>query len=86
MRTKPHFSIYRSGIRPGTLKGEYCHPSKTIGMRVHFWPLLIGALVLTWGIVTIVGQIWGIKFEISWWAVLAVILGLWILSHAVKKI
>ena len=55
-------------------------------MRVHFWPLLIGALVLTWGIVTIVGQIWGIKFEISWWAVLAVILGLWILSHAVKKI
>jgi len=54
-------------------------------MRLHFWPLLIGALVLVWGIVTILGQIWGIKFEISWWAVLAVILGLWIISHAVKR-
>jgi len=54
-------------------------------MRIQFWPLLIGALVLIWGIVTIVGQIWGIKFQISWWAVLAVILGLWILSHAIKK-
>jgi len=54
-------------------------------MRVHFWPLLIGVLVLVWGIVTIVGQIWGIKFQISWRAVLAVILGLWILSHAIKK-
>jgi uncharacterized membrane protein len=54
-------------------------------MRVHFWPLLIGALVLVWGIVTIAGQVWGIKFDISWWAVLAVILGLWILSHAIKR-
>jgi len=54
-------------------------------MRIQFWPLLIGALVLIWGIVTIVGQILGIKFQISWWAVLAVILGLWILSHAIKK-
>ena len=54
-------------------------------MQVHFWPLLIGALVLIWGIVTILGQVLGIKFEISWWAILAIIVGIWILSHAIKK-
>ena len=54
-------------------------------MRLHFWPLIIGALVLVWGIVTILGQVLGITFQISWWAVLAIIIGLWILSHAIKK-
>jgi hypothetical protein len=54
-------------------------------MRVHFWPLLIGVLVLVWGIVTLAGQVWGMKFDISWWAVIAVIIGLYILSHAIRK-
>jgi uncharacterized membrane protein len=54
-------------------------------LKVHFWPLLIGALVLVWGIATITGQILGISFDISWWAIIAVILGLWILSHAIHR-
>ena len=54
-------------------------------MQFHFWPLLIGALIVIWGIVTIVSQILGIKLDISWWAVLAIIIGLWILSHAIKR-
>ena len=54
-------------------------------MRFHFWPLLIGALVLFWGVVTLVGQVFGIKFDISWWAIVAIIIGVWILSHAVHK-
>ncbi len=54
-------------------------------MKVSFWPLLIGALVLIWGVVTLMGQILGIKFDISWWAMIAIIIGLWILSHAVRR-
>jgi hypothetical protein len=54
-------------------------------MRVHFWPLLIGVLVLVWGIATLAGQVLDIKFDISWWAVIAVIIGLYILSHAIRK-
>jgi len=54
-------------------------------MRVSFWPLLIGALVLVWGVATIVGQLLGIKFDVSWWAIVAIIIGLWILSHAVRR-
>jgi len=54
-------------------------------MRVHFWPLLIGGLVLVWGLATIVGQLLGIRFDVSWWAVIAVIIGLWILSRAIHK-
>jgi len=54
-------------------------------MQVHFWPLLIGVLIVVWGVVTIVGQLLGINFQISWWAVLAIILGLWVLSHAIKR-
>jgi hypothetical protein len=54
-------------------------------MHIHFWPLLIGGLVLVWGVVTIVGPLLGITFQLSWWAVLAVIIGIWILSHAIKK-
>ncbi len=56
-----------------------------IYLRIHFWPLLIGALVLVWGIATITGQILGIRFDISWWAIIAVIIGLWILSHAIHS-
>lgn len=55
-------------------------------MRFHFWPLLIGVLVLTWGIATLAGQVLGIKFDISWWAIVAIIIGLYILSHAVRKV
>jgi hypothetical protein len=54
-------------------------------MRFHFWPLLIGALVLIRGVVTLAGQILGIRFDISWWAVIAIIIGLWILSHAIRR-
>ncbi|MGD0176754.1 MAG: hypothetical protein ABSC50_08035 [Candidatus Bathyarchaeia archaeon] len=56
-----------------------------IRMRIHFWPLLIGALVLIWGITTLATEVLGIKIPISWWAVVAVIVGLWILSHAIRK-
>ncbi|MGD0690397.1 MAG: hypothetical protein ABSA50_11615 [Candidatus Bathyarchaeia archaeon] len=56
-----------------------------IQMRVHFWPLLIGALVLIWGIATLASQVLGIKLPISWWAVVAIIIGLWILSHAIRR-
>jgi len=56
-----------------------------IQMRVHFWPLLIGALVLIWVIATLASQVLGIKLPISWWAVVAIIIGLWILSHAIRR-
>jgi hypothetical protein len=54
-------------------------------MRFHFWPLLIGVLVLIWGILTLAGQFLGIKFDISWWAIIAIVFGIWILSRAVRK-
>jgi hypothetical protein len=54
-------------------------------MRFQFWPLLIGVLVLIWGIATLAGQVFGIKFDISWWAVIAIIIGLWMLSHAIHR-
>lgn len=46
---------------------------------------MIGILVLIWGIVTLAGKVLGITFDISWWAVVAIIIGVWILSHAVRK-
>ena len=55
-------------------------------MRVHFWPLLIGVLVLIWGIVTLLGELFNIHLPVSWWALVAIIIGIWILSHAVRKI
>lgn len=63
----------------------YFNGLHVIQMRVHFWPLLIGALVLIWGIITLAGQILGIEFDISWWAIVAIIIGVWILSHAIRK-
>jgi hypothetical protein len=54
-------------------------------MRFSFWPLLIGALVLTWGIVTLVTQALGIDLPISWWAIVAIIVGVWILSRAAHR-
>lgn len=54
-------------------------------MRFHFWPLLIGVLILIWGAATLAGQVLGIKFDISWWAVIAIIVGLYMLSHAMRK-
>jgi len=54
-------------------------------LKIHFWPLLIGCLVLLWGIVTIAGELFGYEFTISWWAIIAVIIGIWILSHAIRR-
>jgi len=54
-------------------------------MKINFWPLLIGVLVVIWGVATIAGQVLGIKLDISWWAIVAIIIGLWILSHAVHR-
>ena len=56
-----------------------------IEMRFHFWPLLIGILVLIWGIVTLATQFLGIKFPISWWAIVAIVVGIWILSRAFHR-
>lgn len=55
-----------------------------VQMRIHFWPLLIGALILIWGIATLATQVLGIRIPISWWAIVAIIVGLWILSHAIR--
>lgn len=55
-------------------------------MRFHFWPLLIGALVLIWGMVTLLGELFHINLPISWWALVAIIIGVWILSHAVRRV
>jgi hypothetical protein len=55
-------------------------------MRFHFWPLLIGALVLIWGVVTLVSELFKIQLPISWWALVAIIIGIWILSHAMRKV
>jgi len=54
-------------------------------LRVHFWPLLIGVLVLIWGIVTLLGELLNIHLPVSWWALVAIIIGVWILSHAVRR-
>jgi hypothetical protein len=54
-------------------------------MRFSFWPLLVGALILIWGIVTLVTQVLGINLPISWWAIVAIIVGVWILSRAVHR-
>ena len=54
-------------------------------MRVRFWPLLIGVLVIIWGVATIAAEILHIRLEISWWAIMAIILGLWILTHSFQR-
>jgi hypothetical protein len=63
----------------------YFRGHNMIRMQIHFWPLLIGALILIWGITTLVAQALGITIPISWWAVVAIIAGLWILSHAIRR-
>jgi glycosyltransferase involved in cell wall biosynthesis len=60
-------------------------PRNVVEMRFHFWPLLIGALVLVWGLVTLFSQLLGITLPISWWAIVAIIIGVWILSHAIRR-
>jgi hypothetical protein len=63
----------------------YFRGQNVIKMKIHFWPLLIGALILIWGITTLSAQLLGITIPISWWAIVAIIAGLWILSHAIRK-
>jgi hypothetical protein len=46
-----------------------------------FRPRFIAAAVVVWGVVTLVGELLGVKFNIYWFAILSVLLGLWVLSH-----
>jgi hypothetical protein len=53
--------------------------------RFRFWPFLFGVLVLVWGTATLVSRLLGIAIDISWWAVFAIVVGVWFLTYAIRK-
>lgn len=69
----------------GSLNAKFRFSHVVVEMRFHFWPLLVGALVLIWGIVTLLGEVFNIHLPVSWWAIVAIIVGIWILSRAVRS-
>lgn len=54
-------------------------------MRISFWALLIGGLLLIFGIVGVANELFQMNINIPWWPIVALILAIWILSNAFKK-
>ncbi len=54
-------------------------------MRVSFWPLLLGVLLLVFGVVGVANDIFKLRIAIPWTPMIAVIIGIWILTHAFKR-
>jgi uncharacterized membrane protein HdeD (DUF308 family) len=56
-----------------------------VEMKFHFWPLLVGGLILVWGIVTLFSELFNIHIPVSWWGIVAIIVGIWILSRGLRR-
>ena len=54
-------------------------------MRISFWAFLIGTLLLIFGIVGVANELFHMDINIPWWPILALLLAVWILSHAFKE-
>jgi hypothetical protein len=54
-------------------------------LKVSFWPLLIGLLLLIFGIAGLAKELGGIEINVPWWPIIALIIAIWILSHAFKR-
>lgn len=51
----------------------------------RFWPFLFGVLVFVWGSATLVSRLLGVVIDVSWWAIFAIVVGIWLLAFAVRK-
>jgi len=60
------------------LKGE-------IATKIHFWALLIGGLILIFGLVGIANEIGGFNIDVPWVSVIVILMGIWVLSKAFEK-
>jgi hypothetical protein len=54
-----------------------------IGFR--FWPFLFGVFVLVWGAVTLVIRLLMIAIDVSWWALFAIVVGVWLVAFSLRK-
>ncbi len=54
-------------------------------MRVRFWVMFIGTLLLVFGLVGVINEVFNLNIDIPWWSLIAIIIAIWILSHAFKK-
>lgn len=51
----------------------------------RFWPFLFGAFVFVWGAVTLVTRLLAIAIGVSWWALFAIVVGVWLLAFSTRK-
>jgi len=54
-------------------------------MKVHFWALLIGGLILIFGLIGIANEIGGYNIDVPWVPVIVILVGIWVLSKAFEK-
>jgi hypothetical protein len=55
-------------------------------LRVSFWALLIGSLLLVFGITSLANDVFHMNINIPWFPLILIIIAIWILSHALKKL
>jgi len=53
--------------------------------RFKLWPFVFGVLVLVWGTTTLVSRLVGVVIDVSWWALFAIVVGIWLLAFAIRK-
>lgn len=54
-------------------------------MRVHFWALLIGGLILLSGLVGLANEIYGFNIDVPWLPVIVILIEIWMLSKAIER-
>ena len=54
-------------------------------MRIHFWPLLIGGLILIFGLVGIANEVGGLSIDVPWISIIVILTGIWVLSKTFER-
>lgn len=54
-------------------------------MRVHFWSLLVGGLILIFGLVGIANEAGGFNIDVPWISIIVILVGIWVLSKAFER-
>lgn len=54
-------------------------------MRVHFWPLLIGGLILIFGLVGIANEVGDFNIDVPWISIIVILIGIWVLSKTFER-
>jgi len=61
------------------------HACRWIKVRIHFWPLLIGGLILIFGLVGIANEVGGLSIDVPWISIIVILTGIWVLSKAFER-